>query len=397
MIDEHRLPELTRRVIDASREAALATETRAALVGGGVRDLILGMEIKDLDFVAEGNVDAFVEATAERLGTGVHRHERFGTYRLMVAGLDPVDIVTARTETYAHPGALPSVAPGTIEQDLARRDFPVNCIAWDLRSGELIDPLNGLNDLRSRTLRVIHDQSFEDDPTRLLRLFRLAARLAFDIEAHTLHLARRAVDNRVLDRVSNERLRHELELAIHERDVGVVLARFAGEGLLRSLFGPQTFVVDPAAIDVAARRASERGAARHVVVMAAVLGATACAAAAEYWGPGVAHSICRTATEAASARRMVERTKDRCRLIAWSSRISIEGLVLSGHESLLDLRSAWDGARVPGETVAAIPIAGRSRGIALRKARLALASGLAAPAEAVRIAREKALKYLEDA
>lgn len=382
------------RVIDAARTAARQTGTRAALVGGAVRDLLLGIEVKDLDFTAEGDAGRFVDEIARLLAVKPHHHERFRTWRLSVPGLEPVDIVTARSETYARPGALPDVTPGTIEDDLARRDFPLNCIGWDIRDEVLIDPVHGLDDLRDRTLRILHPRSFIDDPTRLMRLFRLAARYGFIVESSTLQLAREAVRDGMLDRVSRERLRRELDVALDESAAGAVLSAFAEEGVIAALF-PSAGAVEARRLDLAARLAREAGADRRTVLLAVLLGESACQGVEAFWGRTFGRSVCLASLDAGRTRRLAARTLDSCRLLAWSARTSREALAASLMELFLPLRAAWDAARLGAECLDGLSTEGAGRGRALRKGRLAMASGAADAAQAARIARTKALKYLE--
>jgi tRNA nucleotidyltransferase (CCA-adding enzyme) len=165
--------------LDAVREAA--TEP-VFLVGGAVRDLLLGRGRADIDLVVEGDAAAL----ALRLGADVVSHERFATAKVNLDG-HGVDIATARTESYPHPGALPEVEPAAqIEADLARRDFTINAMAIPLRGEpDLIDPHGGKADLAAGLLRVLHPRSFVDDPTRALRAARYAARFGFELEPET--------------------------------------------------------------------------------------------------------------------------------------------------------------------------------------------------------------------
>ncbi len=204
--------DLTERLVALPGVAELraaAGDQPAYLVGGAVRDLLLGEARADLDVVVEGDVRPLAEA----LGGELVEHERFQTANVEMGDLD-VDIARARTETYAHPGALPDVAPATIEEDLARRDFTVNAMALPLAGGELIDPHDGLDDLRAGVLRTLHPGSFQDDPTRALRAARYAARLGFALEPQTEAELREAD----LSLVSEDRVVSELgRIAIEER------------------------------------------------------------------------------------------------------------------------------------------------------------------------------------
>jgi tRNA nucleotidyltransferase (CCA-adding enzyme) len=172
------------------------------LVGGAVRDLLLGRGRADIDLVVEGDAAAL----ASELGADVTSHERFGTAKLWLDGHD-VDVATARTESYPHPGALPAVDSATLTEDLRRRDFTINAMAIPLH-GEprLIDPHGGQSDLAAKRLRVLHPRSFEDDPTRAIRAARYAARFGFELEPETAGLLRGAD----LGTVSKDRREAEL-------------------------------------------------------------------------------------------------------------------------------------------------------------------------------------------
>jgi tRNA nucleotidyltransferase (CCA-adding enzyme) len=185
----------------ATLRDSLAGE-RAYLVGGAVRDLLLGADHPDLDVAVEGDAPEL----ARRLGANAVAHERFATARLELDGVR-VDLASTRAERYPHPGALPEVEPAPLERDLARRDFTINAMAVPL-AGEpqLIDPYDGVGDLREGVLRVLHPGSFVDDPTRALRAARYAARLGFEVEPATFELLS-AAD---LGTVSGDRVDAEL-------------------------------------------------------------------------------------------------------------------------------------------------------------------------------------------
>lgn len=195
------------------------------LVGGAVRDLLLGRGRADIDLVVEG--DAAV--LAERLGAEVTSHERFGTAKVKLNGHE-VDIAGARSESYPRPGALPVVVGGAaLEDDLRRRDFTINAMAIPLR-GEprLIDPHGGEADLATRQLRVLHDGSFVDDPTRALRAARYASRFGFGLEQRTAELIREAD----LETVSPDRREAELLRLAAEEKAASGFALLAEWGLL---------------------------------------------------------------------------------------------------------------------------------------------------------------------
>jgi tRNA nucleotidyltransferase (CCA-adding enzyme) len=184
--------DLGRAIEDAYPElapVAAAATTPVYLVGGAVRDLLLGRGRADIDLVVVGDAAEL----AERVGAEWTEHERFGTAKAVLDG-HQVDIAAARAESYPEPGALPEVEPASdIEADLSRRDFTINAMAVPLRGGaKLIDPHDGLADLEAGQLRVLHPGSFRDDPTRALRAARYAARFGFEPEAETAALIRDA-------------------------------------------------------------------------------------------------------------------------------------------------------------------------------------------------------------
>jgi tRNA nucleotidyltransferase (CCA-adding enzyme) len=192
------------------------------LVGGAVRDILLGGDPSELDLVVEGDADEVVS----RLGGDAFNHERFGTAAVQLDGFS-YDVAVARRETYARPGALPEVTPASLAEDLARRDFTVNTGAIALGpplAGELRSAPGALEDLDARRLRVLHQRSFEDDPTRLLRLARYASRLRFEVEPVTLELAQHAVAQGALTTISGARLGAELRLLAREPDPVVALS-----------------------------------------------------------------------------------------------------------------------------------------------------------------------------
>jgi tRNA nucleotidyltransferase (CCA-adding enzyme) len=209
-----------------------------ALVGGAVRDMLLGRTPRELDVVVSEGAASLAEDLAESVQTAtgltprVTVHERFGTAVVAWTG-GCVDIAARRTESYPAPGALPEVRTGSVEEDLARRDFTVNAITIALggpRAGELAYADHALEDLAAGRLRVLHELSFVDDPTRLLRLARYSARLGFEIEPHTAELAAQALEAGALATVSLARVGAELRLALGEADP---VAAFAALDRLR--------------------------------------------------------------------------------------------------------------------------------------------------------------------
>jgi tRNA nucleotidyltransferase (CCA-adding enzyme) len=203
------------------------------LVGGAVRDLLLGGVPFDLDLVVEEDAAALASA----LGGKLTSHDRFGTSTVRLDGF-AYDIGRARRETYAHPGALPEVVPAPLEEDLLRRDFTVNSIAIALggeRPGDLHAAPGAVADLEAGRLRILHDRSFVDDPTRLFRLVRYASRLGFEIEPHTRALAGEAIEGGALGTISGPRVGAELRLLARERDPVRALLGLRDLGLDRAV------------------------------------------------------------------------------------------------------------------------------------------------------------------
>ena len=230
-IDESTLAERLESLpgIDLVRRATAGIA--AYLVGGAVRDLLLGAGRADIDVAVEGDV----RPLARSMGGELVEHDRFETAAVTIDGHE-IDIARARAETYERPGALPTVRPATIEEDLARRDFTINAMAVPL-SGHpvLLDPHGGAEDLRRGVLRVLHDLSFADDPTRALRAARYAARLDLELDPDTERLLR-AAD---LTTVSQDRTIGELAKIAGERRASRALCLIAEWGLLDLGTGPR--------------------------------------------------------------------------------------------------------------------------------------------------------------
>ncbi len=211
------------------------------LVGGAVRDVLLGERSPDLDVMVEGDAIALARDLAQRLEGTVRTHERFQTAIVQAGGAGGplrIDIAGARTESYPRPGALPEVERSNLRHDLARRDFSVNAMATSLRPDDLgatYDLFGGYADLRQSVVRVLHDGSFVEDPTRLLRAVRYETRLAFRMESSTLALARAAIDSGALGEMQSARLRDELLDVLAEPRVAKALERIAELGLDRAL------------------------------------------------------------------------------------------------------------------------------------------------------------------
>ena len=205
------------------------------LVGGPVRDLLLGVESEDIDITVIGDGEAFGQALAKELGGTVAARSQFGTVVLRVG--DPlVDVATARRESYSSPGALPDVEPDGLEADLARRDFTINSMAVDITPsgwGELIDSHGGQRDLTMRRIRVLHEKSFVDDPTRILRALRYERRLGFGIDPTTLSYMER--DAQYLDYVTGTRIFAELSKILAEDGRAETLRTAEERGILAAI------------------------------------------------------------------------------------------------------------------------------------------------------------------
>jgi tRNA nucleotidyltransferase (CCA-adding enzyme) len=206
--------------------SALEGQPPAYLVGGAVRDLLRGAAPVDLDLALEGDAREAATAVASRLGGEAVDWERFGTAEVRAPSLPvSVNLATTRLERYPEPGALPEVEPASIDEDLARRDFTINAMAIALPDGTVVDPHGGQDDLAGGVIRVLHDKSFVDDPTRLLRALRYEARLGAALDPHTEELAREAIASGALGTVSGKRIRDELLDLLAEPEAPSALAR----------------------------------------------------------------------------------------------------------------------------------------------------------------------------
>ncbi|MFC1620770.1 CCA tRNA nucleotidyltransferase [Candidatus Omnitrophota bacterium] len=193
---------------------------RVYIVGGPVRDMLLGVSNYDLDFVVEADAIKFSEVLNKTLKGRLTVHKAFGTATIAYKDFR-IDVVTARSESYEHPAAYPDVEPATIKEDLFRRDFTINAMAIIINKkgfGELIDFYGGLKDLKKGIVRVMHDKSFMDDPTRIFRAVRFSSRFNFKIESHTKKLMKEAVLAGFLGEVNRGRIKKEMELFLKEDD-----------------------------------------------------------------------------------------------------------------------------------------------------------------------------------
>jgi len=214
-----KLPQEIHDLIALASEVAYSNNMSVYLVGGFVRDLILGVKNLDLDIAVEGDGIKFAEFFSQKLEAGLIRHRRFGTASIMSQKHLKIDIATARREYYPEAAHLPEVACGILKDDLLRRDFTINAMAISINRhdfGRFIDCFGSKDDLAKKKIRVLHNLSFNDDPTRILRAIRFEQRYNFKIEPHTLKLLRQANKLRMLEKVQPQRLRDELTLLLKE-------------------------------------------------------------------------------------------------------------------------------------------------------------------------------------
>ncbi len=233
-----RLPARSHIVLEAAGRLADEMGVPVFVVGGIVRDLLLGVSTFDLDLVVEGDGVDFARAFARDTGGQVAVHDRFGTATVTLEEGPRVDIATARKESYAQPAALPLVVPASIQDDLLRRDFTINALAVRLnaqRFGEMVDACNGQGDLAAQRIRMLHSRSFLDDPTRIFRAIRFEQRLGFRMDRSTLACLRDAIATGVIRRLSAHRLSGELKRMFAERHPGRAIARMGELGVLHTI------------------------------------------------------------------------------------------------------------------------------------------------------------------
>ena len=220
----------------------VAKDQKLCLVGGCIRDLILGVTTKDLDFMIEKELEPFLNKVIEklRLESGVDStasHSRFFTaklnFKLPIAGHKTLDFSQARKEVYPTPAARPVVFTGSIEEDILRRDFTINSIA--IFRDQFIDLTNGRKDIETKVIRIHHDDSFRDDPIRLIRAVRFSERLGFSLEQNTLKCFQLAVKNNFLQLVSPRRRYEELKKVLNEPKRDQTIRRLDSAGLLKVL------------------------------------------------------------------------------------------------------------------------------------------------------------------
>lgn len=239
VVMKERLPKRELELFQQISEASLALGIDTYVVGGLPRDLLLNRPNWDVDIVVEGNAIAFARSFVTKYGGRVVTHERFGTAVMVLPDGFKVDVATARRERYEHPAALPVIESSVIKHDLYRRDFTINSIAIKLgreNFGKVIDYFGGRRDLKLGLVKVLHNLSFVEDPTRIVRAVRFEQRYGFRIDKKTEHLLRNAIEAHMLDKVAGQRIRDELILLLSEENPSAPLKRLEQMQVLRAIY-----------------------------------------------------------------------------------------------------------------------------------------------------------------
>jgi len=240
MRDPNLIPSEEQNLLSNIADQAASLGMPCYLVGGFVRDLLLGEPVNDFDIVVEGDAIQLGESLVKKYGGKLTPHTKFRTAiwcpsTLDTSTPDTIDLITARSETYTTAGSLPTIKPSTIDDDLRRRDFTINAMAVRLDGehfGELLDPLGGQDDLSQKSIRVLHSHSFIDDPTRIFRAIRYEARYSFILHPSSLILIN-PESLAVLEKLSGERIRHELDLIFEEENSHQMMFRAGDLGLFK--------------------------------------------------------------------------------------------------------------------------------------------------------------------
>jgi tRNA nucleotidyltransferase (CCA-adding enzyme) len=392
------LPNPQRRALELVREVSAEKQCRPFLVGGPVRDLLLHRGVIDVDLTLEDGASTLARALAKRIDGRVRSFPQFLTYKVTAPQLPEIDIATARKERYRSPGALPTVTAGRLKDDLLRRDFSINAIAFDVMNNEVHDPAGGQQDIRDGIVRVLHDESFVDDPTRIFRAIRLARRLGFVLDASTEALMRAAIGGGALQTISKERIWRELFLAMEEEDAPAVLAALAESGAVEVLFGKRA--VPRAQLDVVRRQlANNPELDREVMYTAALLHGNASPLDLE--GSGFSQKRARNVVQIANelprfSDALAEATTDRqrFRILKHASPEMLSVVAATLPEPVarfhqfrkFELPLRGNDLEVPG---------GPHIAKALERTREAVFTGEIDPGQARTFAREMAIKYLD--
>jgi len=403
MIDK--MPELPvpqRRAIEIVREVAIAKGVHPYLVGGPVRDMLLDRGAFDIDLTIEQDSSTLARALAKRLNGRVKSFPQFLTYKVIADDLPEIDIATARKERYRKPGALPTVSEGKLRDDLLRRDFTVNAIAFDLLEARLVDPSGGERDVRDRVIRILHDESFADDPTRIFRAIRLAVRLQFTIEPGTAQRMRDAIERGALGTVARERIWRELFLAMDEADAPKVLYEMTCSGALGILFGQRK--ADLAALERVQKQVkANRELDAYVLYTSALLRGDA--SPVELEGSGFSQKRARNVIQIANELpRFLDALKDakserqRLRLLRHASPELLSGIAAwqPDHSSEVARFQEFQNFKLPLRGNDLEVPGGPHVARALERTREAVFTGEIGPAEAQSYARELAKKYLAE-
>ncbi len=233
------LPEELFEMVKKIGELADREGVNAYIVGGFVRDLVIGRKNFDIDIVIEGDATLFAKRLAKAFNAKIHTFDRFKTATVIFKNGMRIDFASARTEIYRAPGALPEVDMAPLKKDLMRRDFTINTLAVKINAkefGKLIDFFGGLKDIRDRKIRVLHSLSFVEDPTRILRALRFATRYRFELGKHTERLLKMAVERKLFRAVEGQRIYHELKQILLEDNPLRVVNKLHKYGILSSLF-----------------------------------------------------------------------------------------------------------------------------------------------------------------
>jgi tRNA nucleotidyltransferase (CCA-adding enzyme) len=366
---------------------ALAGEPGVLIVGGAVRDALLGRTPHELDVLVEGDAPEVAHRVAERLGGVALVHERFGTATVR-APAATFDLTSARTERYPHPGALPEVELGaSAEEDLGRRDFTVNAIAVRVGDGRLVAWPGALEDLEDGVLRTLHDASFRDDPTRLLRAARYTGRLGFAPEPQTDALWAEAVSGRALAAVTGSRLGEELRLLAAEPQPEALLA-LERHGLARALVHDR-FAVDGERVRLAQQLVPPGGRADLAALAACVREVPPVELAAAL--DALAFPAPERDLVLAAAGAPALRTAGDAEVWSAARRLPAEAVAVAGAAGDPDAARRWLGVlrhrrlAITGDDLVAAGLEGPAVGAALERAMVALMAG-AAPDRAAQLA-----------
>lgn len=239
-------------ILNRLRDLANKHNTRIFIIGGPVRDMIMAKKKslaigQDLDIAVENNFSEIGEKLAKELNAKIIRYPQFMTMTLTLKDTSHIDIAQTREEVYLRPAILPRVLPATINEDLKRRDFTINAMAMDILSSKITDPFYGRKDIKEGVIRILHKQSFIDDPTRIFRAIRFATRLGFKIEPKTESLMKSVIKNGYLKLLSGERILYELKLIMKEEKSFTMLKLLQYYNITSNFFGkrlPEKFFAE---------------------------------------------------------------------------------------------------------------------------------------------------------